>query len=141
MFDRKRENTRKHKRLATYRLLSYEGGPAGESVFCNLNNISEGGVLFTSPESLEKSSMLQLKILLPHREKAVEGVAEVTRVTEIEGDLPHRFKVACIFTQISDEDRQAISSLVDKASSSESGRRFIDENQKSWRRKENLKGK
>ncbi|MBU1870425.1 MAG: PilZ domain-containing protein [Candidatus Omnitrophica bacterium] len=135
MFKKSQENLRKHKRLIAYRLLSYEGGPVGESVFCNLNNISEGGVLFTSPERVEAASVLQLKIILPSKEFPLEAVGEVVRVEQVDDKEPHRFKVACTFKQISDENKKEISGLIEKVSSSEFAHKFIDEHKKSWRRK------
>ncbi|MBU1726119.1 MAG: PilZ domain-containing protein, partial [Candidatus Omnitrophica bacterium] len=113
MFKKSQENLRKHKRLIAYRLLSYEGGPVGESVFCNLNNISEGGVLFTSPERVEAASVLQLKIILPSKELPLEAVGEVVRVEQVDDKEPHRFKVACTFKQISDENKKEICGLIE----------------------------
>ena len=135
MFKTKPVSTRKHKRLLIYRLLSYEGDQLGEPVFCNLNNISEGGVLFTSNESLELGAVLKLNVLLPSGEEPLVAVGEVVRISKVDDKKPERYKIACSFKQISDGHRHEIVRLIDGVSSSKFAHKFIDEYKKSWRRK------
>jgi diguanylate cyclase (GGDEF)-like protein len=43
-------------------------------------NLSEGGLLFTSPEALPEGSLVQVRLALPPPEEPVEGVLRVARV-------------------------------------------------------------
>ena len=72
----------------------------------NAKNISEGGILITSSEYLEPSTILKLAINLPTREKPVEAYAKVSRCSQDE--KTGLYNTGICFVDISKSDREEI---------------------------------
>jgi len=73
-------------------------------------NISAGGVLFFSDESVNIGSFVELKVELPDAEEAVSCLARVVRVEEIEPEK--KYNIAVQFLDISSADKARINKFI-----------------------------
>ncbi|MFA4991268.1 MAG: ATPase, T2SS/T4P/T4SS family [Candidatus Omnitrophota bacterium] len=73
-------------------------------------NISGGGLLFISEETLAVGSIIELTVELPDGEKAIECLARVIRIEEIEEEK--NYNVAVCFLDITGADRARMNKYV-----------------------------
>lgn len=84
------------------------------SEFTVTKNISAGGLLFISRESLPLASILELKIELPYDKQVVECLARVVREEEAERENQKLYEVAVCFLDLSSADRSLLDKFVVK---------------------------
>jgi len=77
-------------------------------------DISAGGVLFVSDESLSVGSILELKIELPDGKEPIESMARVVRVEEKEEGK--HYDVAVCFLDITSAERVRLNKYIDAGS-------------------------
>jgi type II secretory ATPase GspE/PulE/Tfp pilus assembly ATPase PilB-like protein len=73
-------------------------------------DISAGGLLFISNESLEIGSILELKIELPNDEEPIECLARVVRIDET--DQANAYNVAICFLDIAGAERSRLNKYI-----------------------------
>lgn len=72
-----------------------------------LQNLSAGGLLFTSDKAIEMGSFLDFSLNSPASKDPINGIGKIIRV-EKRDQKPVLYYLAVFFTQIDEEDREAI---------------------------------
>ena len=83
-------------------------------------NIGGGGTMTILEEKLHISTVVDLKLLLPHREKSLKCTGQITWVTEMnpKETNPRLFNTGIEFMDVSDSDQDQIKKFVDTLISS-----------------------
>lgn len=130
---------RKHDRLRSFFLVRYrrlDQGPHAEEKITNVRNISEGGALVTTYETLPVSSTIHIRINLPGRETPVESYAKIMRCVKA-SETEEVYHVGICFLDLRDEDRLEISKHVELAINDRLGKKLIKKHHwwQIWRRR------
>ncbi len=98
---------RQHKRVSTHLLTETEISTAHDKGLGRIVNLSVGGVLVLTTNTLEANEEIVLNFHLPPKGRRIQTRARVTRVEEGES-------MGLEFVSIKDEDRNAIREYVQK---------------------------
>ncbi len=78
-----------------------------------LRNLSEGGTFFIYRKDLGIGTLLDLKIDVPESMLNINCVGEVVRIKQLQ--LTHMFCTGIKFTEIGEQEKEAINTAVEKA--------------------------
>ena len=101
-------NSRKYARYNVRGLLRYMPGPdAADFQINNIDEISEGGLSFSSPLQLEAGTKLRASLLLPPQDTPVDFEAFVVRCF-LKVKKPPVYKIGLRFLNISKENQETV---------------------------------